>query len=92
MAIKIKCTDCGNDFENCIKCVCESEVCYLCPDCIQQSGFCVGCGEELSKVDFVGKISGYCVDCADDIASEEEQDALDEENLDYLLNTGENEN
>jgi hypothetical protein len=78
------CEDCGKRTDGLMTCYFhDGETTKLCPDCIKDSGFCLGCGNYcagMESFDIFPKIKGYCSDCADEIESEfgEDEDDYDD--------------
>jgi hypothetical protein len=65
-----KCTKCGKKSEDVIPCILEGQTEeYLCDSCIDDSGYCMGCGHfwaGVASFDF-SPIAGYCEHCVDQI-------------------------
>lgn len=73
MIIHDACDDCGKRTDGLMTCTfVDGETTRLCPDCIKDSGFCLGCGNYcsgMSSFDF-SDMPGYCSDCRDEIKSD----------------------
>lgn len=72
------CDECGERADGLMTCTYshDGSTTKLCPDCMEDSGFCYGCGNYCSGMesfDF-SDIPGYCSDCSDEIKSQEEDD------------------
>jgi hypothetical protein len=67
---RTKCTKCKGTSSTVIDCVIDGKVEEkLCCDCIENSGYCMGCGQfwgGISSFDF-SSIPGYCPHCVDEI-------------------------
>ncbi|KXK53808.1 MAG: hypothetical protein UZ05_CHB002001011 [Chlorobi bacterium OLB5] len=76
------CDECGNKTDGLMTChFVDGETTKLCPDCIIDSGFCLGCGEYcsgISSFDF-SDIPGYCDNCRDEIKSNFDEDENNKE-------------
>lgn len=67
------CHDCGKRTDGLMLCTYahDGSTTQLCPDCIKDSGFCLGCGNYsagIESFDF-SDMPGYCSDCRDEIKS-----------------------
>lgn len=68
------CDDCGKRTDGLTTCTypIDAPDTKLCPDCMENSGFCLRCGHFCagqSSFDF-SEIPGYCSDCVDEIKSD----------------------
>lgn len=65
------CEDCGRRTDGLMTCYfVDGDTTKLCPDCIKDSGFCLGCGNYCSGMesfDIFPRVPGYCETCADEI-------------------------
>lgn len=76
------CEDCGKRTDGLMTCTYahDGSTTKLCPDCIKDSGFCLGCGNYcagMSSFDF-SPLPGYCSDCRDEFDSEDDEDDDDD--------------
>lgn len=83
------CDDCGKRTDGLMTCTYshDDSTTKLCPDCIEDSGFCKRCGNYCSGMesfDF-SDMPGYCSDCREEIKNEFEDDDEDfpDGSLDY---------
>lgn len=72
------CDDCGKRTDGLMTCTYshDGSTTKLCPDCIEDSGFCLGCGNYCSGMesfDF-SDMPGYCRGCREEIIAESEDD------------------
>jgi hypothetical protein len=77
------CDQCGKRTDGLMTChyVHDDSTTKLCPDCIEGSGFCKGCGyysAGLQSFDF-SDIPGYCSDCRTQIQDDYDDIDLDAE-------------
>ena len=72
MSVSDTCTKCGTKSNGITPCTIDGEIEeMLCPDCIEGSGYCMGCGQfwaGVTSFDF-SDIPGYCEHCVDQIKS-----------------------
>lgn len=76
------CDNCGKRTDGLTTCTYPSDgsETKLCPDCMEDVGFCLRCGNfcaGIESFDF-SEMEGYCRDCVDEIKSEENDDEDDE--------------
>nr|WP_276898470.1 hypothetical protein [Pedobacter kyonggii] len=81
------CTECEKRTDGLTTCYINLEISdYLCPECIENSSYCMGCGNfstGIESFDF-SEIKGYCENCVDEIKSDSgEDDEFDDDVLDY---------
>lgn len=72
------CDECGKRTDGLMTCTYshDGSTTKLCPDCIKNSGFCLGCGHYWSgneAFDF-SPVPGYCTNCRDEIESDFEDE------------------
>jgi hypothetical protein len=72
------CDDCGKRTDGLTTCTYPSDggTTKLCPDCMENSGFCLICGQfcsGMSSFDF-SEMPGYCSDCVDEIKEDMDKD------------------
>lgn len=83
------CDDCGKRTDGLMTCYLDDEKTKLCPDCIENSGYCLGCGQfwaGVTSFDF-SPMKGYCEYCVDQIKSdfgEYDQDDTGEDDWDEV--------
>jgi hypothetical protein len=73
------CDGCGKRTDGLMTCTYshDDSTTKLCPDCIKDSGFCLGCGHYCSGMesfDVFTDIPGYCLDCRHEIKSDAGED------------------
>jgi hypothetical protein len=71
------CHECGKRSDGLMTCIYpDGDTIKLCPDCIQDSGFCLMCGNYcagMSSFDF-SEMPGYCAECVEEIKNEWDED------------------
>lgn len=80
------CDDCGKRTDGLMTCTYahDGSTTKLCPTCIKDSGFCMGCGQYSSgqeSFDVFNDMPGYCIDCREEIKSDAGE--FDEDEWDY---------
>lgn len=69
------CDDCGKRTDGLMTCTYphDGSITKLCPDCMEDSGFCLRCGNYssgLESFDVFTDMPGYCIECRAEIKSE----------------------